>query len=75
MNPLLILISLVLVVIGISIAARPKRVGSAIADFYRNYPLVRHAAAEQFMIKPIYVVMLGLAILATGIIAFVLVVT
>ncbi len=71
MNPLLMLISLLLVVIGISIVMKADRVGTAIADFYRNYPLVRHANQEQFLVKRTYVIVFGLVVVAIGIGGFV----
>lgn len=67
MTPLLILISLLLVVIGISVMAKADRVGAAIAGFYRSYPLVRYAGQEQFVVKRVYVIVLGVVIVAIGI--------
>lgn len=71
MNPLLILISLLLVVIGISIVVKADRVGSAIAGFYKNYPIVRHAGQEQFAVKRAYIVVFGLIVVAIGIVGFI----
>ena len=66
MNPLLILISLLLVLVGISIVAKADRVGAAISGFYKNYPVVRHAGQEQFVLKRAYVIALGLVITVVG---------
>lgn len=71
MNPLLILISLLLVAIGISIVVKADRVGSAIAGFYKNYPIVRHAGQEQFAVKRAYVIVLGLVVVVIGAAGFI----
>ncbi len=71
MNPLLAVVALILVVLGIWIVLKADRVGTAIADFYRNYPLVRHAGQDQFVVKRAYVVVLGVVVVAIGIVGFV----
>jgi hypothetical protein len=67
MNLLLILISLLFVVIGVAIVAKADRVGAAIASFYKNYPVVRHAGQEQFVVKRSYAIVLGLVVIAIGV--------
>jgi hypothetical protein len=71
MNPLLILISLFLVVIGISIVVKADRVSTAVVGFYRNYPLIRYVNQEQFVVKRTYVIVFGLVVVAIGIGGFV----
>jgi hypothetical protein len=70
MNALLTVISILFIVAGISIIAKANRVGTAIAGFCRSYPLVRHAGERQFVVKRVYVIILGLVFVAIGVVAF-----
>jgi hypothetical protein len=66
MNPLLIVVSLIVIAIGFAIIVKAERVGAAISGFYRNYPVVKHAGPRQFLVKRSYIVLLGIVIVAIG---------
>lgn len=64
-----ILGAIVFAAVGVLLLFAPNVAGARISAFYSRYPLVRHAGATQFKLRPTFVRALGIVILALALLA------
>lgn len=59
----------VVLLAGIVLVLKPLSSAQAIENFYRNYPLIRYAGKLGFSVRPIFVRLIGLALIMVGFMA------